>query len=71
MRDGPPEIDDLEAMLEELGDIGGRKVLVHEGDGSFGGLVNVRSDDGLMGLRCFPDLVRATAADDWMSRIIS
>ena len=29
MRDGPPEVDDLEAMLEELGDIGGRKVPLH------------------------------------------
>ena len=50
MRDGTPYIDDLEAMLEELGDIGGGKVLVHEGDGPFGGLINVHSDNGLVGL---------------------
>ena len=64
MRDGAPDIDDLEAMLEEAGDIGGGKVLVYKGDGPFGGLVNVRSEGGLAGLRCFPELVRATAADD-------
>ena len=70
MRDGAPEIDDLEAMLEELGDIGGGDMLVYEGDGPFGGLVNVHSDDGLAGLRCFSEFW-ATAADDWVGRIIS
>ena len=70
MRDGTPEIDDLEAMLEELGDVRGRKALVHEGDGPFCGLVNVHSDDGLAGLRCFSESW-VTPADDWESRIVS
>ena len=67
MRDGLPEIDDLEAVLEELRDIGGWEVAVHAGDGRFGGLVDMHSDGGLVGLRGVPELVWATAADGWVS----
>ena len=67
MRDRPPEIDDLEAVLEELGDIGGWEVAVHMGDGRFGGLVDMHSDGGLAGLRGVPELVWATAVDGWVS----
>ena len=50
MRDGAPEIDDLEAVLEECGDLRSGEVPVHAGDGPFGGLVDVHSQDGLAGM---------------------
>ena len=63
MRDGAPEINDLEAALEERRDVGGRKVPVDAGDGRFGGLIDMHSDDGLAGLWGIPDLAWAIAAD--------
>ena len=44
---GPPEVDDLEAALEERGRVGGGEVSVYAGDGGGGGLVDVDLGDGL------------------------
>ena len=70
MRDGAPEIDDLEAVLEEPGDVRGGEVPVHAGDGRFSGLVNVHSGNGLAGIWGVPDLIWATAADGWVGRTV-
>jgi len=66
MRDGAPEIDDLETVLEERWDVRGGKVPVNAGDGRFGGLVDVHSGDGFAGLWGVSELVRAIAADGWV-----
>ena len=46
MSDGAPEIDDSEAALEAVAEVGGGEVPVHAGDGRFGGRADVRSDGG-------------------------
>lgn len=43
----PPEIDDLESMLEELGRLGGGEMEMDSGDGRRGGLVDVDLFDWL------------------------
>jgi len=62
MRNGEPEIDDLEASLEELGDVGGGEATVHASDGRVESLVDVHSGDGLAGLWGVRE-VWATTAD--------
>ncbi len=47
MFDGPPEVDDLEALREKLRDVLGGEMAVHARDGRRGRLVDVDLGDGL------------------------
>ncbi len=47
MVDGSPEVDDLEAVLEQLLDVGRGEVSVYAIDGGLEGLVNVDVGNGL------------------------
>ena len=63
MADGSPEVDDLEAVLEQLGNILGRKVTVDARDGGSSRLVNMDLGDWLPLLGRVFNLTRATTTN--------
>lgn len=66
MADGSPEINDLEAALEELGRVRLRKVSVNAGNGGSGRLIDMNACNGLTLLGCF-DLLGAATTNCWES----
>ena len=61
--DGPPEVDDLEAVLEQLGRVRGREVAHDARRGGLGRLVDVHLRHGLALLGRVVELAGAAAAD--------
>ena len=59
--DGPPEVDDLEALFKQLRGVGGGEMAVHTRDGGGGRLVDMDPRDGLA-LACYVFLVAWPAA---------
>jgi len=63
MRDGPPEVNDLKAVLQQFRGLVRGKMPVDTGDGSFGRLVNVGLGGRLSLLGGVLNLVWTAAAD--------
>ena len=62
--DGSPEVDDLEAVLEQLWSVGRGEVFVREINGVLGSLVAVDEESGLARIFNVIQLFWAVAADD-------
>jgi hypothetical protein len=66
MVDGPPEIDDLETVLQELRCIAGGQMKVNASDGRVSRLVNMDLGNRLTLLRAVVNLSRAPPADSYL-----
>ena len=63
MADRSPEVQDLEALLQELRDILRRKVAVDTRNGCFAALVDMYAGDGLARVGLIDDFTLTAATD--------
>ena len=63
--DGPPQVNDLEAIFKELRDIGGRKTSVNTLDRGLVGLVDMYLDHWLTPIGTIVELAWTTATNGW------